>query len=106
MTATLTKLTRSIANYRNAHNEAQRQAAERFMVRRANELRPDLEATKDRLTKGWAWLDAHPDSPAHDETEAMWLSDLEDYERMEDALANALAIMQGRDDVQERKEAA
>lgn len=105
MTTALVKLEKAIANYRNATNVAQRQAARRFCINRAQELQPDRDALMAKLEAGWVWLDRNAGHPDEADTEAMWLDALEDYERMEDALANALAVICGRDETQERRAA-
>lgn len=105
MTPILPKLEKAVANYRNATNDAQRRAAMTFCINRAGDLAPERNALRAKLDQGWDWLDANQDDPAHDATEDALLADLVTYERMEDALANARAIVTGSDAVQERRAA-
>lgn len=105
MTATLTKLEKAVRNYRTATNDAQRHAAMTFCINRAGDLQPERDSLKAKLSIGWDWLDANPDNLLAEFTENAILADLVTYERMEDALANALAIVTGADAVQERRAA-
>lgn len=41
----------------------------------------ELDAEVALLERGWAWLEAHPDDPKHDEFEARWIERLRQYER-------------------------
>src|SRR5690348_6891054 len=92
MTTTLDKLTKATRNARNATNPAQRDAARRFVVRRAQELTAERTAVMARLDKGYAWCERHPEHPDLAQTEDAWIADLAGYVAMEDALADALTI--------------
>lgn len=102
MTTSLDKLIKATGNFHRATNATQRDAAKRFVIKRVEEVIPERDAIHKRLNAGFDYLNNHDDDTA---TEALWMADLETYERIEDALANALAIFTGEDVRQERRTA-
>ena len=93
------RLLKSARNARNARNIAQREAAQTFLVTRANELRVDRDALEDRLTKMWRWLDARQDAQPEgfEERETKAIAVLHDYETVCDALNEAADVWLGKE---------
>ena len=100
------RLLKSARNARSAKNVAQREAAQSFLIKRADELRGDRDALEARLTKMWRWLDRHdPNAPYSDgqhtpqflEREEQAITVLADYEAVCDALNEAADVWLGKE---------
>ena len=82
----IAKLTKSARNLANASNRAQREAAQAYLIKRAEELVARRDALEAKLGKQWDWLDANPDDERYDRRELQALELLHDYEAVCDAL--------------------
>ena len=97
--ARIDRLLKSARNARTARNQAQKEAAQTFLIIRANELRVDRDALEDRLTKMWRWLDARQDAQPQgfEERETKAIAVLHDYERVCNALNKAADVWLGKE---------
>ena len=56
----IAKLRKSARNVANASNRTQREAAQLYLVKRADELRERRDALVAKLEARWDWLDVNP----------------------------------------------
>lgn len=98
------KLHKSARNAHNAKNRAQRDAAQAFLIKRADELRERRDVLAQKLERRWEWLDANdPKVPYENEgggqhtdqfldRERRTIDLLQEYELICEALDDALVI--------------
>jgi hypothetical protein len=95
------RLMKSARNAASAKNRIQREAAQAFLITRADELNAERKAMEERLAKMWDWLDRQdaavdtqnvtPDR-RYIEREDTAIAYLHDYEAVCDALDAARGI--------------
>lgn len=100
------KLHKSARNARNAKNRAQRDAAQAFLIKRANELRERRDVLAQKLERRWDALDADPDMPNYESRETRTIDLLHEYEGICEALETALVLWLHEEDEGEQRVAA
>lgn len=83
------RLAKSTSNVQNAKNPAQREAAEKFLIMRANELDREREEIEVWLHEADAYATKHmPEISADEahENNRMWVRKLHEYQNLCDAL--------------------
>lgn len=86
------RLAKSTSNVQNARNAAQREAAERFLVMRAQELDQERKDCEAWLHEADDWARKHTpeiDADAAHENNRMWVRKLHEYQDMSNALQAA-----------------
>lgn len=95
------RLNKSASNVSGAKNEAQRNAAEKFLVQRARELDEEKARLAQWLADADAYIEAHMpeiNGDAGNEYNLEWMENHDDYKAVSDALANAwTAFMTARE---------
>ena len=95
------RLAKSTSNVQNAKNPAQREAAEKFLVKRAQELDREKRERVEWLHTADAWVNEHKpeiNADADHEHNQEWLERLNEYQDIEDALKLAWdALMTSRE---------
>jgi len=86
------KFLKSARNAYNAKNRAQREAAQTFLIKRADELRERRDALYQKLERRWDALDADPDMPNYEARETRTIDMLHEYEAICDALSRGLVL--------------
>lgn len=90
------QLNRSAMNYANATNRVQREAAQKFLVRRAMDMKRDMDGIGVWLEEADAFVNAHMPQintdPNHQHN-IEWLEQLGDYQAMQDAITSAWNVM-------------
>lgn len=90
--AKVERLRKSASNVSRATNDAQKDAAQKFLIQRADELREDQERLADWLHTADAYIEANMPEINGDESNEYnqeWLESLQDYQVVSDVLNSA-----------------
>ncbi len=94
----IAKLEKAARNAANAQNEAQRKAAQRFLIQRAQELRAERDRLFDGetqdgwLVRAWDWLRQNEDHPEYGARIDALTAATRTYEQICDALNAAISV--------------
>lgn len=83
------RLNKAADNVVSATNQSQRDAAEKFLVQRANDLREEQQSLASWLDEADCYINEEMpaiNSDASADYNRQWLSSLQDYESIQDAL--------------------